>query len=91
MVDGSLGAYLQRIGAVIRAARQRRGWAQAQLAAALGTSQSAITRIEQGNQNLSLEMLSRIGKALDSEIVSLGHAGPTHLRVAGGARLRRVE
>jgi len=87
MVDGSLGAYLQRIGSVIRAARQRRGWTQAQLAAALGTSQSAITRIEQGNQNLSLEMLSRIGKALDSEIVSLGHAGPTHLRVAGGAQL----
>ena len=87
MVDGSLGAYLQRIGAVIRAARQRRGWTQAQLAAALGTSQSAITRIEQGNQNLSLEMLSRIGKALDSEIVSLGHAGPTHLRVDGGAQL----
>ena len=32
-------------------------------------------------------MLTRISKALDSEIVSLGHAGPMHLRVTGGARL----
>ena len=89
MVDSSqlLGDYLRRIGTLIRDSRQRRGWTQAQLARALGTSQSAITRIEQGNQNLSLEMLSRISKALDSEIVSLGHAGPTHLRVAGGVQL----
>src|SRR6266568_5072623 len=90
MVDGSqlLGDYLRRIGTLIRDSRKRRGWTQAQLADALGTSQSAITRIEQGNQNLSLEMLTRIGKALDAEIVSLG-AGvtPTNLRVAGGAQL----
>ena len=90
MVDGSqlLGDYLRRIGTLIRDSRKRRGWTQAQLADALGTSQSAITRIEQGNQNLSLEMLTRIGKALDAEIVSLG-AGvtPTHLRVTGGVQL----
>ncbi|HEX4721928.1 MAG TPA: UDP-N-acetylglucosamine 1-carboxyvinyltransferase [Pseudonocardiaceae bacterium] len=89
MVDGSqlLGDYLRRIGTLIRDSRKRRGWTQAQLADALGTSQSAITRIEQGNQNLSLEMLTRISKALDAEIVSLGHAGPTHLRVTGGGQL----
>src|SRR6266568_2439036 len=78
-----LGNYLQRIGTLIRDARKHHGWTQAQLAEALGTSQSAITRIEQGNQNLSLEMLTRISKALDSEIVSLGHAGPMHLRLTG--------
>ena len=32
-------------------------------------------------------MLARIGEALDSEIVSLGVAGPMHLRVAGGTTL----
>jgi UDP-N-acetylglucosamine 1-carboxyvinyltransferase len=82
-----LGNYLQRIGTLIRDARKHHGWTQAQLADALGTSQSAITRIEQGNQNLSLEMLTRISQALDSEIVSLGHSGPMHLRVTGGVRL----
>ena len=79
--------YLARIGTSIRDARRHRGLTQAQLAEALGTSQSAVNRIEQGNQNLSLEMLARIGEALDSEIVSLGHSGPQHLRVVGGRTL----
>ncbi|MFJ2775644.1 MULTISPECIES: UDP-N-acetylglucosamine 1-carboxyvinyltransferase [unclassified Kitasatospora] len=81
------GDYLTRIGTLIRTARQHRGWSQAQLGEALGTSQSAVNRIEQGKQNVSLEMIARIGEALDSEIVSLGYAGPMHLRVAGGTRL----
>ncbi|MCW2871969.1 UDP-N-acetylglucosamine 1-carboxyvinyltransferase [Actinacidiphila oryziradicis] len=79
--------YLARIGKLIRDARQHRRWTQSQLAGALGTSQSAVNRIERGNQNLSLEMIARIGEALDSEIVSLGYAGPMHLRVVGGRRL----
>ncbi|MEY9966538.1 UDP-N-acetylglucosamine 1-carboxyvinyltransferase [Streptacidiphilus sp. MAP12-16] len=79
--------YLMRIGKLIRDARQHRGWTQAQLAEALETSQSAVNRIERGNQNISLEMIARIGAALDSEIVSLGYAGPMHLRVIGGRRL----
>lgn len=89
MADSTLllGDYLRRIGTLVRDSRKHRGWTQSQLADALGTSQSAINRIEQGNQNLSLEMLSRISKALDSEIVSLGRSGPVHLRVAGGTRL----
>ncbi|MEV5510195.1 helix-turn-helix domain-containing protein [Streptomyces orinoci] len=80
-------AYLARIGKLIRDARQHRGWTQSQLAEALGTSQSAVNRIERGNQNISLDMIARIGEALDSEIVSLGYAGPMHLRVVGGRRL----
>jgi UDP-N-acetylglucosamine 1-carboxyvinyltransferase len=79
--------YLVRIGRLIRDARQHRGWTQAQLAEALSTSQSAVNRIERGNQNISLEMIARIGEALDSEIVSLGYAGPMHLRVVGGRHL----
>src|ERR1700754_2163119 len=79
-------AYLSRIGNLIRDARKHRGWTQQQLADVLATSQSAVNRIERGHQNLSLEMLARIGAALDSEIVSLG-AGPTHLRVTGPTTL----
>lgn len=75
-----------RIGHLIRDARKHRGLTQHQLATLLGTSQSAINRIEKGHQNLSLEMLARIGEALDSEIVALG-AGPTHLRVTGPTTL----
>jgi UDP-N-acetylglucosamine 1-carboxyvinyltransferase len=78
--------YKGRIGNLIRDARKHRGLTQQQLAERLSTSQSAINRIEKGHQNLSLEMLARIGSALDSEIVALG-AGPTHLRVTGPTTL----
>ncbi len=87
VTDHQLDDYLRGIGTLVRDSRRHRGWTQTQLAEVLGTSQSAINRIEQGHQNLSIEMVTRIGDALDSEIVSLGHAGPMHLRVAGGARL----
>jgi UDP-N-acetylglucosamine 1-carboxyvinyltransferase len=78
--------YLSRIGNLIRDARKHRGWTQTQLAEVLNTSQSAVNRIEKGHQNLTLEMIARIGEALDSQIVSLG-GGPVHLRVAGGRQL----
>lgn len=78
--------YKGRIGNLIRDARKHRGLTQQQLAELLATSQSAINRIEKGHQNLSLEMLARIGAALDSEIVAVG-AGPTHLRVTGPTTL----
>jgi UDP-N-acetylglucosamine 1-carboxyvinyltransferase len=79
--------YLGQIGTLIRDARRHHGWTQAELAGALGTSQSAVNRIERGHQNLSLDMIARIGESLGSEIVSLGHPGQTHLRVVGQRRL----
>ena len=79
--------YLDRIGGLIRDARKHRGLTQTQLADVLGTSQSAVHRIEAGNQNLSLEMVTRIAEALDSPLISVGGSGPQHLRVQGGAKL----
>jgi UDP-N-acetylglucosamine 1-carboxyvinyltransferase len=79
--------YLDRIGGLIRDARKHRGLTQTQLANVLGTSQSAVHRIEAGNQNLSLEMVNRIAEALDSPLISVGGSGPLHLRVQGGANL----
>jgi len=78
--------YLGRVGSLIRDARLHRGLTQTQLAELLGTSQSAVTRIEKGQQNVSMEMLTRISEALDSPIVTLG-SGPTHLRVTGPTTL----
>ena len=79
--------YLNRIGTLIRDARRHKGLTQSELADLLGTSQSAVARIEQNKQNLSLEMLARIGESLDSEFVSLGTGGPQHLRIVGGKQL----
>lgn len=65
---------LAAIGALIRGARQSRGLTQAQLAERLSTSQSAIARIEQGQQNLSVDMLARINEALEADLLPI--AGP---------------
>jgi UDP-N-acetylglucosamine 1-carboxyvinyltransferase len=83
----TVGEQLAHVGSLVRAARQHRGLTQAQLAERLGTSQSAVHRIEQGAQNVSLDMLTRIGAALDSPIVTLGAPQHTHLRVHGGVQL----
>ena len=60
---------------------------QSELASALGTSQSAINRIEKGGQNISLEMIARIGEVLSSEIVRLNKSGKTNFRISGGKQL----
>jgi UDP-N-acetylglucosamine 1-carboxyvinyltransferase len=78
---------LERIGALVRDARRHRGWTQSELAAALGTSQSAVNRVERGGQNLTVQMLARIGEVLGAGLVTIGHAGPSHLRIEGGTPL----
>src|SRR3954454_18517673 len=79
--------YLERIGTMIRDARGSKGMTQKELAEAIGTSQSAVARIEQTKQNLSMEMVSRVGDALGIELVQVGTAAPLHLRIRGGAKL----
>jgi UDP-N-acetylglucosamine 1-carboxyvinyltransferase len=79
--------FKSRVGDLIQEARQGRNMTQQQLADALGTSQSAINRIEKGGQNVSLEMLARIGDVLSSSIVSLNTSGTLNFRVHGGKKL----
>lgn len=83
----SYDIYLSKIGKLIQENRQIRGLTQAQLAKALGTSQSAINRIEKGGQNISLEMIARISEVLSSEIVSLNQSGKIDFLVNGGKKL----
>ncbi len=79
--------YLQKIGNLIAQGRSHRNLTQAQLAESLGTSQSAINRIESGKQNISLEMLARISDALDHSIVTINTSSKINFRVHGGVEL----
>jgi UDP-N-acetylglucosamine 1-carboxyvinyltransferase len=79
--------YKQKIGSLIQESRQHRGFTQAQLAEALGTSQSAINRIEKGGQNISLEMIARISDVLAHDIMMLNRTGKLNFRVHGGKTL----
>jgi len=87
MFDDMDTDYKQKIGKLIRQNRETRGLTQSELARELATSQSAINRIENGGQNLSLEMLARISDVLSSEIVSLNPTGTLNFRVEGGREL----
>jgi len=75
-----------KIGHLIYQIRQERGLTQAAFAKKLGTSQSAVNRIEHGHQNLSLETLGRISDVLNKQLISLGTNG-INLRVEGNHEL----
>lgn len=79
--------YLRNVGKLIQETRQARNMTQTELATALGTSQSAINRIEKGGQNLSLEMAARISEVLSTEIVRLNMSGKTSFVIDGGHEL----
>jgi UDP-N-acetylglucosamine 1-carboxyvinyltransferase len=79
--------YKVKIGLLIQESRQHRGFTQSQLAEALGTSQSAINRIEKGGQNISLEMIARISDVLSHDIMTLNRPGKINFRVHGGKKL----
>lgn len=83
----SVEEYRAKIGNLIQETRLSRGFTQAQLAEALGTSQSAINRIEKGGQNISVEMIARISDVLSSNIMTINHSGKINFRVHGGRKL----
>ncbi len=76
----------EKIGNLIAQIRQERNLTQAEFARRLGTSQSAVNRMERGNQNLSLETLGRISDVLNKQLVTLSSGG-TNLRIEGGYEL----
>ena len=77
---------LVEIGKIISALRAERGITQLEFSKKLGTTQSAVARIEQGEQNLSTEMLTKIGNALNRDIVNLS-TGAINIKIEGGHRL----
>ena len=80
--------YMVEIGHIIANARTRVGMTQAELAGKIGTSQSAINRIEHGNQNASLEMISRISRALNYQILAINDGLTRGYRINGGRTLK---
>lgn len=74
------------IGNRIADARETVGMTQADLAKKLKTTQSAIARMESGKQNISTDMLRKIGAATGRNIVGTA-AGSANLSILGGKTL----
>jgi transcriptional regulator with XRE-family HTH domain len=53
-------------GAEIRRQRERRGWTQEQLGAAVGIHATYVGDVERGERNVSLRNIIRLGRALDA-------------------------
>lgn len=77
------------IGTRIADMRETLGLTQKDLAKKLKTTQSAIARIESGNQNVSADMLRRISKALGKNLITLS-PGTINIAVEGGKQLEGV-
>ncbi len=75
----------RRVGLIIRALRRRRGWRQADLAAAAHLSQPAISLVERGHaETMSLRTLRRILLALEAR-------GEFEIRWRGGSLDRTLD
>ncbi len=79
--------YQQEIGRVIEGMRKEKGLTQSELAKKIGTSQSAIHRIEKGDQNISLEMVKKVSNELGGQILSINDSSSQSYRINGGKPL----
>ncbi len=77
---------LSHIGHLIKELRERQNITQAEFAKKLKTKQSAIARIESGEQNLTTDMITKISNALDTSLVTLS-TGAINFEIEGGHKL----
>jgi UDP-N-acetylglucosamine 1-carboxyvinyltransferase len=75
----------QKIGFFIKELRERKGLTQEAFAKALSTSQSAVARMEKGEQNFSTEILAKISGVLEHQIVSINNS--IDFEINGGKKL----
>ena len=79
--------YQEVIGETVEQMRLEKGWTQEDLAREVGSSQSAIHRIEKGGQNISLEMIKKLSEALGNQILSINDTVSQSFRIRGGKEL----
>ena len=82
-----VSTYQQLIGETIEQMRLKKGLTQDELAKMVGSSQSAIHRIEKGGQNVSLEMIKKLSEALGGQILSINDSASQSFRIRGGKEL----
>lgn len=76
----------EKIGLFIKKLREERGMTQGDFAKQLKTSQSAVARIESGNQNVTVEQLIKMSEVLKHNIISIQDT--VDFQVEGGRKLR---
>jgi UDP-N-acetylglucosamine 1-carboxyvinyltransferase len=82
-----LAEQLVKIGSLITNLREKNNLTQEELAKTIGTTQSAVARMEKGEQNFSTEMLGKLSNALKSDILTLSK-GTINFEIEGGHALK---
>lgn len=77
----------KEIGQYIKSLRKEKGLTQAQFAAMLETTQSAVARMERGGLNFSTQELIKIGEALDHQLIKLKREERDDFVIHGGKKL----
>ncbi len=75
----------EKIGNFIKNLREERGLTQAEFAKALATSQSAVARMEAGEQNMTVAQLAKMSDILGRQILSLQKT--IDFEIGGGRKL----
>lgn len=75
-----------KIGRMISTSRESRGLTQSELAKLLKTSQSAVARMEKGEQNFTTDTLSKVSKVLKKDIITLSK-GELNFKIKGNTKL----
>lgn len=77
---------MQHIGMRIADIRETAGLTQSDLAKKMGTTQSAVARLESGRQNLSADTLKKISRALGKNLITLS-PGTVNISITGNKKL----
>ncbi|MEI6843143.1 MAG: UDP-N-acetylglucosamine 1-carboxyvinyltransferase [bacterium] len=75
-----------KIGEIIKQAREYKNLTQGELAKKLHTSQSAVARMEKGEQNLTAEQISKISNILGKSLVKI-EGEMDDFKIEGGRKL----
>ncbi len=76
----------EKIGQFVFQIREQKGLTQSEFAKRLKTSQSAVARMEKGQQNFSTEMLAKISGVLGKDIITLS-GDSLSFKITGGFKL----
>jgi UDP-N-acetylglucosamine 1-carboxyvinyltransferase len=76
----------EKIGLFIKKLRDEKGMTQGEFAKKLKTSQSAVARIESGNQNVTIEQLMKFSEVLNHNIITISDT--IDFKVEGGRKLK---
>ena len=68
-----------KLGALVKDARTRRGWSQSELAAQAEVSRAWIAKLERGHRSAELEQILRIFRALQLHLLAQPYEAPVPL------------